>query len=51
MKIKPCPRKKKINPRAYHYWLVEEQPKKKGRLSQLQKRNRKQRRLNLGGAQ
>lgn len=51
MKIKPAPRKKvKINPKAYHYWLVEEQPRKNGRLAQLQKRNTRRRVALLGGA-
>lgn len=36
--------------RPYHYWLVPEEPRKGGRLAQLQKRNTRMRRTLLGGA-
>jgi hypothetical protein len=40
MKIKTSGLKKKpIKSKAYHYWLVEEKPKRKKRLPQLNKAN------------
>lgn len=48
MKIKTSGlKKKKRNTKAYHWWLVQDKPKSKGRLSQLGKWNRK-RRLAIG---
>jgi len=42
VKIKPRPRQKaKGNPKAYHYWLVEEKPKSAGRLAQLGTKNKR----------
>lgn len=41
MKIKAQGRKKKINTKAYYWWMVEDKPKSRGRLSQLSKSNRK----------
>ena len=45
MKIKPASRKNllksRLRKRKDHYWLLPEQPKKVGRLSQLNKANRR----------
>ncbi len=50
MKIKPASRKKKVNPNAYYYWMVDEKPKKVGRLSQLTKWNKRIKKI-LGGSE
>lgn len=45
MKIKPPSKKHLLRSRnrslAYHSWLIPDQPKKVGRLSQLNKKNRR----------
>ena len=45
MKLKPPSRKNllksRLKRRSYHYWLLPEQPKKTGRLGQLNKANRR----------
>jgi len=48
MRIKPPSRKNliksRLKKRSYHYWLLPEQPKKVGRLGQLNKANKRVRR-------
>jgi hypothetical protein len=48
MKIKPPSRRHLERSRrrkeSFHWWLVDERPKKSGRLGQLQKHNRRNRR-------
>jgi len=50
VKIKPENRtsikRKKAMSKEFHWWLIQEQPRKKGRLAQLTKWNQKLRRLN-----
>ena len=45
MRIKPPSRKhllkSRLKKRSYHYWLLPEQPKKVGRLGQLNKANKR----------
>lgn len=44
MKIKPLnkqAKKSRQSSKAYHHWLVEDQPKKTGRLPQLNKKLKK----------
>jgi len=41
VKIKPAPHKKEIKTKAYHYWLAEPSPRKKGRLARRNKANKR----------